>query len=71
MVGTKLNETALQLERDIAKANAAGRLELQPELAKVLEQMDAEGQEVPRRLRELDALLVSEAIEAQFDNMPL
>ena len=66
-----LFRTAEQLEQRISSANASTRLELQPKLSRVLEQIQAEGEQVPLRLRRLDAVLCDEAIEARFDNMPI
>ena len=61
--------TARRLEASIIGASAARRLELQPQLTKVLERLSMQGQRVPARLRNLNAILLDEAIEERFDNM--
>ncbi|WP_428924969.1 hypothetical protein [Marinibacterium sp. SX1] len=66
-----LNKVARDLEVRINGATAAGRIALQPELEGLLRRMERDGQHVPARLRNLDAELVSEVIEARFDNVPL
>lgn len=71
MTTQDLMTAAEQLERKISGANLAQRLELQPQFSKVLERLQAEGQQVPLRLRRLDAALCDEAVEARFDNMPV
>lgn len=63
--------TAEDLVKRIARANDAGRIALQPQLAEVLRRMEVDGEPIPARLRNLDEELTSEAIEAQFDNVPL
>ena len=59
------------LELEIARADAAERIRLQPELSRVVARLKAEGQRVPLRLCHLNATLVDEATEARFDNMPV
>lgn len=71
MITSNWIERARALESRIAEAGPAKRLELQPELTKVLNRMEADGVVIPRRLRDLDAILTEEAIEARFDNMPV
>lgn len=68
---TDLNATARELEKRIATAGTAGRLALQPELHRLIHRLKAEGQPVPRRLRQLDEKLSDELVEAMFDNMPV
>lgn len=58
------------LER-IAMASPEQRLELQPELSRVIDRMQRSGEPVPTRLRNLNAQLCDEAIEARFDNLPV
>ncbi len=67
----ELKKTAENLEQKIAVAGAETRLALQPQFSRVLDRMAAGGERVPVRMRRLDAALVDEAIEAQFDNMPV
>ncbi len=71
MTVQELFHTAEQLEQKIKAANLSKRIQLQPELSKVLARIQAEGEQVPLRLRRLDATLCDEAIEARFDNMPV
>ena len=66
-----LTKEAQELEIRINRATAAGRLELHPELEHLLRQMERGGHHVPARLRNLEAELTSEVIEARFDNVPL
>ncbi|MBB95229.1 MAG: hypothetical protein CML68_11615 [Rhodobacteraceae bacterium] len=66
-----LKKVATDLEVRINGATAAGRLALQPELERLLRRMERDGHRVPPRLRNLDAELTSEVIEARFDNVPL
>lgn len=67
----ELSQTARQLEATIQAANSDKRLELQPHLSRLLDRLAREGQHVPARLRNLNALLMDEAIERRFDNMPV
>lgn len=62
---------AEKLERQIFDASSDGRLRLQPQFNAVVRRLRAEGADVPRRLRRLDAKLRDEAIEARFDNLPV
>lgn len=71
MTTQDLLSAAEKLEHRIAAADEAERLALQPEFSKVLERLEAEGQQVPAHLRRLDAALIDEAVEARFDNMPV
>lgn len=66
-----LTRKAELLEKRISGANGATRLQLQPEFTRILDKLRAQGGDVPDRLKELDSVLVDEAIEARFDNMPL
>lgn len=67
----ELSLTARQLEATINGANADKRLELQPQLSRLLDRLARDGHHVPARLRNLNALLQDEAIERRFDNMPV
>ena len=66
-----LSQTARQLEAAIIASSAAKRLELQPQLSRVLDRLQRDGHHVPARLRNLNAVLLDEAIEERFDNMPV
>ncbi len=50
---------------------SSDRVSLQPRLHRVIVEMDQRRMAVPRRARRLEASLRDEAIEAQFDNMPV
>lgn len=71
MTVTDLLNTAQQLEDRIATANDRSRIALQPEFHQVLHKLRKSGAKIPQRLRTLDAVLCEEAVEAQFDNMPV
>ncbi len=66
-----LIKSATELEAKIAKASPQARLALQPELAMILHQMQDHGVPISARLRNLDAELTGEVVEARFDNVPL
>ncbi len=66
-----LKKTAENLEDEISRAGPSARLALQPQFSQILHNIAARGERVPGRLRSLDALLIDEAIEARFDNMPV
>ena len=55
----------------ITTASGARRIELQPQLSQVLERLARGGHHVPARLRSLNAVLLDEAIEQRFDNLPV
>ena len=67
----ELKLKAENLEQVISEAGPEKRLALQPQFSKVLSRLRSEGQAVPVRMRQLDSILVDEAIEARFDNMPV
>ncbi len=60
-----------QLAQEIRLASAEARLRMQPKLGKVLQELEQAGTAVPARLRNLHEQLLEEAIEAQFDNLPI
>lgn len=60
-----------QLAQEIKRASAESRLRMQPELGKVLQELELAGTSVPARLRNLHEQLLEEAIEARFDNLPV
>ncbi|MGR3759028.1 hypothetical protein ACUXV3_02675 [Roseobacteraceae bacterium NS-SX3] len=66
-----LLRAAERLEERIQTASGPGRLAMQPEFHHVLNRLKACGAEVPRRMRRLDHALCEEAVEDQFDNMPV
>ena len=57
--------------RRIETADARARYRFQPQLRAVLKKMEEGGQVVPRRAHDLHQDLLCEAIEAQFDNLPV
>ncbi|WP_209505776.1 MULTISPECIES: hypothetical protein [unclassified Ruegeria] len=71
MTPTGLYSEAEQLERKLVNAGLETRLALQPSVSKIVDRMRQQGMEVPSRLRRLDAALCEDAIEAQFDNLPV
>ncbi|MGE4326979.1 MAG: hypothetical protein AB7E21_12875 [Pseudodonghicola sp.] len=66
-----LVQAAERLEKNLTGACAKTRLRLQPEFSQVLSRLQEKGQDVPTRLRRLERALTDEALEAQFDNMPI
>lgn len=68
---SELKRRAENLEGRIAQSDYPERLRFQPEFSKVLARLRAEGARVPTRQSNLDENLTDEAIEAQFDNMPV
>lgn len=71
MTAQDLYFEAEKLEQKLQGACLDTRLALQPNVSKVLDRMRARGVQIPSRLRRLDAALCEDAIEAQFDNMPV
>ena len=69
--GAPLVSHADQLAQEIKLASPETRLKMQPELGKVLQELEQAGTVVPARLRNLHEQLLEEAIEAQFDNLPI
>jgi len=59
------------LEARIGSAAPGLRHHHEPQLRRVIAQMREEGHAVPERVRTLHAIILSEAIEAEFDNMPV
>jgi len=55
----------------IGAAGPDKRYRHEPQLRRVITRMREEGHAVPARVKELHATLLSEAIEAEFDNMPV
>ncbi|NOD35090.1 MULTISPECIES: hypothetical protein [unclassified Ruegeria] len=71
MTATNLYSEAEQLEQKLEGACLDTRLALQPSVSKVVDRMRQQGMHVPSRLRRLDAALCEDAMEAQFDNLPI
>ena len=71
MTAQELYTEAERLEEKLFGACLETRLELQPSVSKVLDKMRVHGVQIPSRLRQLDAALFEDALEARFDNMPV
>ena len=71
MTAHELFSQAERLETRICAADRDQRLALQPQFSLILERLEEQGEQVPRRMRRLDAALTEEAIEDRFDNMPI
>lgn len=65
------SQEAKSIQRQISELAVNERYRLQPRLAGLLGQMRAAGYVVPIELYRLHDELTDEAIEAQFDNMPV
>jgi polyhydroxyalkanoate synthesis regulator phasin len=59
------------LVEEIESAHADARLEFEARLARLIEDMEANGDVVPAAAKDLHDDLVNEKIEAQFDNLPV
>lgn len=71
ILNTELISQIAKLEAGIASANSAQFLDLQPKLHGLLTDLAKQGYLIPARLRDLDHNLEDDAVEAQFDNLPL
>ncbi|WP_170782796.1 hypothetical protein [Ruegeria lacuscaerulensis] len=71
MSTSNLYSEAARLEEKLQGACLETRLALQPSVTKVIDRMRQQGVHVPSRLRRLDAALCEDAMEAQFDNLPV
>lgn len=67
----ELQRNAERLADEITSASSGARLDLQPKFRQALKRLAEAGSPVPARMRNLDAALLDEAIEARFDNMPV
>ena len=68
---TKLKQELAHLLERISKADEDICYRYQPQLSALIERMDASGERVPPEVRHLEEELTNDAIEAQFDNMPV
>lgn len=66
-----LSEDVKRLHRQILDLGDCERYRLQPRLAGLLGQMRQAGERIPPHMERLNEELLDEAIEAQFDNMPV
>ncbi|VVT24619.1 conserved hypothetical protein [Roseovarius sp. EC-HK134] len=60
-----------RLEHQIGQANPNIRHKLEPQLRRMIARLHDEGIAVPDQTKSLHEMLLCEAIEAQFDNMPV
>ena len=60
-----------RLQTLIHATPTATRYRLEPQLRKVIASLRSEGHAVPARIKALHTALLAEAIEAEFDNMPV
>lgn len=60
-----------KLHTQILSTEKERRYELQPNLDTVLRRLRMSGHAIPAEIEQLNATLLEEAIEAQFDNMPV
>lgn len=65
--GTELDRLTRRIKAEAPQA----RYRHQPQLRQLIQKMEAEGRQVPKPARNLHQELVCEAIEAQFDNLPV
>lgn len=70
-VSAPLVSHADEMAMEIREASSEMRLKLQPQFGRVLQELELAGTSVPARLRNLHEQLLEEAIEAQFDNLPI
>ena len=66
-----LQMTASLIEDDIKAASFDARLSMKPKLEELIQKFDERGMSVPPRLRQLDAQIGDDLVEAYFDNMPV
>lgn len=66
-----LKQELAQLKAEILNDESGMRYTHAPTLAKLIDQLEEQGQRVPADIRSLHDELVNESIEAQFDNMPV
>lgn len=68
---THLNAELDRLESLIGAAAPETRYRHEPQVRRVITRLREDGHAVPERIKALHATLLSEAIEAEFDNMPV
>lgn len=68
---TNLTTELARLEHQIGQCEGATRHRYQPQLRRMMERLRSEGEVIPSRTKRLHEQLLCEAIEAQFDNMPV
>lgn len=70
-MSTNLLQDIKNVHRQINDLDPSERYRMQPRLAGLLGQLREVGQPIPSELRRLNDELLAEAIEAQFDNLPV
>jgi hypothetical protein len=68
---TNLHAELDRLQTLIGAAAPDTRYRLEPHLRDAITRLRCEGHAVPARIKALHQTLLSEAIEAEFDNMPV
>lgn len=68
---TDVTKDLERLHERILAADADTRYLFQPRLGELIDTLDGQGIQVPAGIRALNDELLAEAIEAQFDNMPV
>ena len=68
---TELNTELDRLQAVIGADAPETRYRHEPQLRRAIARLREEGHAVPERIRALHATLLSEVIEAEFDNMPV
>lgn len=60
-----------ELQKQIAAVADMDRLAFEPEVTRLVAELDEQHEPVPQDIRNLAEELMGEAIEARFDNMPV
>lgn len=68
---TNLDAEFDRLQTLIGAATPETRYKHEPQVRRVIARLHERGEAVPARIKRLHEILLSEAIEAEFDNMPI
>ena len=68
---TNLDAELDRLQTLISAAAPETRYRHEPQVRRVIARLNDRGEVVPARIKHLHQVLLSEAIEAEFDNMPV
>ena len=71
MTDKTILEAIATIEDRIDAASPESRDAVLSELRSMMSDLRAKGRKVPQRLRELEEMLIDEAVEDQFDNLPV
>ena len=71
MTDKTILEAIATIEDRIDAAPSDSRDAVLSELRSMMSDLRAKGRKVPQRLRELEEMLIDEAVEDQFDNLPV